>query len=213
MVFAGHRKVPLLQTNHPLSSCLGLLCTHPKLTHKCCREQPYSYTPEFASNNNLPHMRLSSFPTELLAEICSHLCWHYRHGRGGYGHGHAHAHGDTIRTERQLGDGVADRINFSRTCRTLRAVAQPFAFHRLCTDNMSGFYCFVLTLLDYPDLAKHVREVELHHVRGFSERDVLLSLDCPEWLQGGLQRGWTTRGLGLATKRSATPNLSCCSSH
>ncbi|KAK4152284.1 hypothetical protein C8A00DRAFT_35027 [Chaetomidium leptoderma] len=127
---------------------------------------------------------LIALPLELLAGICSHLCWHCRGGHanvtGHFEHGAADTRGEPEPLVWSREEQAA-LLNLGRTCRVLRAAAEPFLYHYLYTASPSDLYFLVRTLLERPDLGPRVSEVDLVHAGGVpgSALTAMDGLDSP----------------------------------
>jgi hypothetical protein len=111
---------------------------------------------------------LTALPVELLFQICEHLCDHCRGERNHplefqCDHGYE-AYEDDVTGSKNAPRRGAQRIglrNLGQTCRALREVAQPFLFHQVYYDNDSGLHRFARTLMERPDLRRHVFEIKV----------------------------------------------------
>lgn len=106
-------------------------------------------------------------PPELLLKICSYLC---RHCQGGhatvvpefqYEADVARVQTTTVREGWVLVFGRPALRNLTRTCRTLRAAAEPFLYHYFSTTSKRSLALFVQTLEEIPDLQVKVSEVNV----------------------------------------------------
>ncbi|OIW29362.1 hypothetical protein CONLIGDRAFT_643476 [Coniochaeta ligniaria NRRL 30616] len=116
---------------------------------------------------------LLDLPFEILAQICQIWCSHCINATLG-------ATGDTsigsdswhtkpaslvfdLAGDGQAGDerGQLTLARLSRTCKHLRAVAQPVLYHDFVTRERAGLFNFVRTLLQRPDLGPHVQRLNI----------------------------------------------------
>jgi hypothetical protein len=112
----------------------------------------------------MPRTHLLALPTELLAEICRNLRWHcqleddlFKRPSGA---------GTESESDDEHMDSQWGLLNLVSSCRTLRAIAEPFLYHYSETasessDRPCAFYFFLRTLETRPDLAANVRQVIL----------------------------------------------------
>jgi hypothetical protein len=117
---------------------------------------------------------LLTLPNELLAEICSYLCWHCK-----YKHVPFKApSGDGFTADNEQMSMRSDLWSVALTCRRLRAVGEPFLYHFLevTQDQTEDIGLFLRAIDNRPELRGSVREFMLGCFILFREYDWLPSV-------------------------------------
>lgn len=107
---------------------------------------------------------LTTLPLELLVAICSHLCDHCvrKHTSNAWP---IDADSDLPLNDQMAlpleNTRLASLLNLSRTCKMLRAVAEPLLYHSPSTSREEDVWFLVDTLLKRPDLALKVAQIDI----------------------------------------------------
>ncbi|KAK4034546.1 hypothetical protein C8A01DRAFT_18657 [Parachaetomium inaequale] len=114
----------------------------------------------------------ASLPPELLATICTFLCSHCEREHNGQpwpfeadpdhqNYGSAQAGVQTPAQRLGSRSDSANLSSLSRVCRSLHAAAEPFLYHCPATSGQSDLWLLAKTLINRPDLASRVLELDL----------------------------------------------------